>query len=139
MVLIILIGSFYCNTLLKNLIKEYKLNIKAYTNHSQIYIKIPRITITGEVFYQKSNYYKKCKDIIKNNRVEEFNENYYLMLDLCKNSPYINEEWYRVLMLMMSKIKNYKFKILQNDYFNLDTFEWDDYLLCIGVECGIRN
>ena len=61
------------------------------------------------------------------------------MLDLCKNSPYINEEWYRVLMLMMSKIKNYKFKILQNDYFNLDTFEWDDYLLCIGVECGIRN
>ena len=132
-----LIGSFYSNILLDNIIKKYNLNMNVYAEYSQISIRIPRISLNKEVFYQKSNFYKTCKKEIKNNN--DLNNNYHLILELCKDSPYKNERWYKTLILMMSKIEKYKFKMLKYDYHNLDTFEWNDYLLSIGVECGIRN
>ena len=103
-----LIGSFYCNYILDKYIKQYNLNILLYSEYSQITTSIPRRNLKNETLYQKSNYYLNCKNKFK------INDNYIKILELCKQSIYINDEWYLILIKMVSNIDNYKYLLLDN-------------------------
>jgi len=103
-----LIGSFYCNYILDKYIKKHNLNILLYSEYSQMTTSIPRRNLKNETSYQKSNYYLNCKTKFK------INGNYNKLISLCKDSIYINEEWYNILIKMISNINNYKFSLLNN-------------------------
>ena len=101
-----LIGSFYCNYMLDKYIKEFNLNIILYSEYSQITTSIPRRNLKNETFYQKSNYYLNCKNKFI------INSNYNKILQLCQNSNFINQEWYIILMKMISNINKYKYSLI---------------------------
>lgn len=103
-----LMGSFYCNYMLNKYIQKFNLNILLYSEYSQITTQIPRRDLSNKTFYQNSNYYLNCKNNIIINR------NYKKILQLCKNSQFIDKEWYIILIKMVSNIHKYKFSLLNN-------------------------
>jgi len=135
-----LLGSFYSNIFLKNLKDKYNLKLKLFTEFSQVDIEIPRIDLNNNIFYQKSNYYKYCEDIIINDN--ELNNNYNLLFKICKSSHYIDTVWYKILLLMISNIKDYSFKKLNKKWIsNLDKhingIKFGDPLFSIGCAIGM--
>jgi len=135
-----LLGSFYSNLFLNNLTNEYKLDLKLYTEFSQVDIKIKRINLNNKIFYQETNYYKYCKNIISKNL--ETNNTYKLLLKICNSSKYINNEWYKVLLFMISNIKDYMFtKINDNWIKNIDKHDngiiFGDNIFAIGCAVGM--
>lgn len=95
-----LIGSFYDNFYLSNLINDYNLNIILLSNYSQLCTKILRIDINNLKFFQKNNFYITCENNI--NITDDCNYNY--LIEYCNKSPYINKKWYKTLLLMFQKI-----------------------------------
>lgn len=125
-----LTGSFYSNIFLKDLINKEKLKLRLFSNYSQMDICIPRINIYNEVFYQKSNYFYKCLNILKEK--EKFNKNYDIIAKLCTKSKYYNKIWYKTLILMISNIDNYRYENL-----NQINNNYRDILFEIGSLIGM--
>ena len=134
-----LLGSFYSNIFVKKLKKTYNLKLQLFTEYSQVDIEIPRVNLESNIFYQQSNYYKYCENIINNNKT---NEKYELLLKICKLSQYINSIWYKILLLMISNIKDYSFKKLNKKWIlNLDKhingIKFGDPVFSIGCAIGM--
>ena len=135
-----LMGSFFSNIFLKNIIKKRKLNVKLYSEYSQVDISIPRLNLDKTVFFQKSNFYYDNLNSIQNNNTE--NNYYYKLLELCSKSKYINCKWYKTLLLMISKMETFKLDKINNfndKYLNNNPYTsfCSDYIYAIGYEIGM--
>lgn len=130
-----LMGSFYSNIFLKDIIEKFDLDLKLFSEYSQVDLSVPRVNLENEIFFQKSNFYNDCLNNILNDQKK--NNNYFRILNLCRNSKYYDKIWYKTIILMVSLLKNYNYEKLtlkweNNIDKNKKTIKFGDCLYSVG-------